>query len=98
MKKHKKKQASKMKHSSKIEQRKCGFTGASENCAKYVVHEWVIGVSDISFRLLSHDWEKFEKSELWNQVCQFLSEVQKGYSPMYPQVPQDLPEYSYYSS
>lgn len=65
---------------------------------KYVVDTMVIGVTDISFRLPSHDWERLEKSELWNQVCQFLSEVQKGYSPMYPQGHRGLPEGSYCSS
>lgn len=70
----------------------------SGNNAKYLVSTSIVGVTDISFRLPTHDWEQFEKSDIWNQVCQFLSEVQKGYSPMYPQGHQGLPEYSYYSN
>lgn len=55
-----------------------------ERGAKFTVKSYAVGVSDISFRLPTHDWEKFEESELWGQVCRFLEEVQKGYSPMYP--------------
>ncbi len=45
-----------------------------QNEAKFLVIEYCNGVTDISFRLLSHDWEKLEKSECWNQVCKLLAE------------------------
>lgn len=46
-----------------------------ENEGKFLVTEYCNGVTDISFRLPSHGWEKLEKSECWDQVCQFLAEV-----------------------
>lgn len=55
-----------------------------EHEAKFLVTEYCNGVTDISFRLPSHGWEKVEKSECWEQLCNLLGELQKEYILMYP--------------
>lgn len=40
----------------------------------------------VSFQLPFHDWQTLEKSEVWRNLDEFLSEVQIEYIPKYRQV------------
>ena len=55
-----------------------------EHEAKFLVTEYCNGVTDISFRLPSHGWEKVEKSECWEQLCDLLGEFQRECILKYP--------------
>lgn len=43
-------------------------------------------LAEVSFQLPFHDWQTLEKSEVWRNLDEFLSEVQIEYIPKYRQV------------
>lgn len=44
-------------------------------------------LAEVSFQLPFHDWQTLEKSEVWKNLDEFLSEVQIEYIPKYHQAP-----------
>lgn len=43
-------------------------------------------LAEVSFQLPFRDWQRLEKSEVWKNLDEYLSEVQTEYIPKYRQV------------
>lgn len=55
-------------------------------------------LAEVSFQLPFRDWKRLEKSEVWKNLDEFLSEVQTEYIPKYRQGPPIVVEKVVYRS
>ena len=55
-------------------------------------------LAEVSFQLPFRDWQRLEKSEVWKNLDEFLSEVQIEYIPKYHRVPPIVAEKVVYRS